>query len=118
MSVELLQGCEKAPELRLKKSAFTRNRKLGAVRILHMLLHRLSGPLQLELDAYYDTLEETPVSKQAFSQARANLNPEFVRKFADGIAEIHAQDPDAPAWNGMRLIAVDGTESHWRTARN
>ncbi len=110
MSVELLQGCEKAPELRLKKSAFTRNRKLGAVRILHMLLHRLSGPLQLELDAYYDTLEETPVSKQAFSQARANLNPEFVRKFADGIAEIHAQDPDAPAWNGMRLIAVDGTD--------
>ncbi len=55
MSIELLQGCEKYPELRLKKSAFTRNRKLGAVRILHMLLHRLSGSLQLEVDTYYDT---------------------------------------------------------------
>ena len=110
MSVELLQGCDKDPELRLKKSAFTRNRKLGAVRILHMLLHRPSGSLQLEVDTYCDTLEETPVSKRAFSQARANLNPAFVRKFADGIAEIHAQDPDAPIWNGMRLIAMDGTD--------
>lgn len=109
-SIDLLQSCEKDPELRLKKSAFTRNRKLGAVRILHMLLHRLSGPLQLELDAYYGTLEETPVSKQAFSKARANLNLAFVRKFADRIAEIHAQDPDAPTWNGMRLIAIDGTD--------
>lgn len=109
-SIDLLQSCEKDPELRLKKSAFTRNRKLGAVRILHMLLHRLSGPLQLELDAYYETLEETPVSKQAFSKARANLNPAFVRKFADRIAEIHAQDPNAPTWNGMRLIAIDGTD--------
>ena len=109
-SIDLLQSCEKDPELRLKKSAFTRNRKLGAVRILHMLLHRLSGPLQLELNAYYETLEETPVSKQAFSKARANLNPAFVRKFADRIAEIHAQDPYAPTWNGMRLIAIDGTD--------
>ena len=75
-----------------------------------MLLHRLTGPLQLELDAYCEFLEEMPVSKQAFSKARTNLNPAFVRKFADGIAEIHARGSNAPSWDGMRLIAIDGTD--------
>ena len=110
MSRELLHTCKNDPDLRLKESAFTRERKLGAERMLQMLLHRLSGPLQLELDAYCEFLETTPVSKQAFSKARANLNPAFVRKFADGLAELHAKDSDAPTWCAMRLIAIDGTD--------
>ncbi|MCI9506231.1 MAG: hypothetical protein HFF62_06515 [Oscillospiraceae bacterium] len=72
--------------------------------------HRLVDALQLGIDAYYDFLQEDPVSKQAFSKARSNLNPEYVRKFADGIAEIHAQTSDAPTYAGMRLIAIDGTD--------
>ena len=110
MSRELLHTCKNDPELRLKESAFTRERKLGAERMLHMLLHRLSGPLQLELDAYCEFLETAPVSKQAFSKARSNLNPAFVRKFADGLAELHARDSDTPTWCAMRLIAIDGTD--------
>lgn len=66
--------------------------------------------MQLELDNYFEFLEVAPVSKQAFSKARANLNPDYVRKFADGIGEIAAGNPDAPTWNGMRLIAIDGTD--------
>ena len=80
LSGELLHNCKNDPNLRLKKSAFTRERKLGADGVLHMLLHRLAGPLQLELDAYCEFLEEAPVSKQAFSKARANLNPELLTK--------------------------------------
>lgn len=109
LSRELLHSYKNDPDLRLKKSAFTRQRKLGAKRVLHML-HRLAGPLQLELDAYFEFLEEVPVSKQAFSKARANLNPAYVRKFADALAGLHAQDSDAPTWCGMRLIAIDGTD--------
>ena len=75
-----------------------------------MLLHRLAGLLQLELDACCEFLEEVPVSKQAFSKARANLNPAFVRKFADALAGLHVQDNDAPTWCGMRLAAIDGTD--------
>ena len=110
LSRELLHSCKNDPDLRLKKSAFTRQRKLGAERVLHMLLHRLAGPLQLELDAYCEFLEEAPVSKQAFSKARTNLNPAYVRKFADALAELHARDTDAPTWCRMRLIAIDGTD--------
>ena len=75
-----------------------------------LLLQRLAYSLQLGVDKLFEHYGEESVSKQAFSKARANLNPEFVRKFADGIAEIHAQDPDAPSWKGMRLIAIDGTD--------
>lgn len=32
------------------------------------------------------------------------------KKFADGIAEVHEKDLDAPTYCGMRLIAVDGTD--------
>ncbi len=55
-------------------------------------------------------MEEQPISKQAFSKARAGLNPEFVRKFADRIAEIHALDAVVPSYRGMQLIAIDGTD--------
>lgn len=104
-SQELLHSSKNDPDLRLKKTAFTRQRELGAERVLHMLLHHLAGPLQLELNAYCEFFEEAPVSKQAFSKARANLNPAYVHKFADALAELYVQDSDTPTWYGMRLIA-------------
>ena len=110
MTQKHLNHCGDDPDLRLKRNAFTRKRKLTAKRILMMLLQRLVYSLQLGTDKLFEYFEEESVSKQAFSKARANLNPEYVRKFADGIAEIHAQDPNAPSWNGMRLIAIDGTD--------
>ena len=110
MSRHLIETCESSEDLRLKQTAFTRKRRLGAQNLLRIMLHRLVDSLQLGIDAYYDFLQEDPVSKQAFSKARANLNPEYVRKFADGIAEIHAQASDAPTYAGMRLIAIDGTD--------
>ena len=105
MSHNLVETCESSDDLRLKKTAFTRKRKLGAKNILRILLQRLVDSLQLGIDAYYDHLQEDPVSKQAFSKARADLNPEYVRKFPDGISEIRASDTSAPTYAGMRLIA-------------
>lgn len=110
MSRDLLKFCENCPDLRLKSTAFTRKRRLDAKNLLRILLRRLADSLQLGIDAYYDVLQESPVSRQAFSKARANLNPEYVRKFADGIAELYAADPNAPTYQGMRLIAIDGTD--------
>jgi len=109
-SRNLLNHCLTDPDLRLKKTAFTRQRRLGAQRLLLILLHRLAACLQLAIDTYFKSIEEDSVSKQALSKARAGLNPEFVRKFADGIASIHARDEDAPSYHGLRLIAIDGTD--------
>ena len=110
MTRNYLNNCENDPDLRLKSSAFTRKRKLTAKRILMILLQRMVRSLQLGMDHFFEYFEEETVSKQAFSKARANLNPQYVRKFADGIAEMHAQDTDAPCYCGMRLIAIDGTD--------
>ena len=110
MTQNYLNNCQNDSDLRLKSSAFTRERKLTAKRMLLILLQRLVCSLQLGMDRFFEYMEEESVSKQAFSKARANLNPEYVRKFADGIAEIHAQDPDALTYCGMRLIAIDGTD--------
>lgn len=110
MTRNYLDHCENDPDLRLKSSAFTRKRKLTPKRMLMILLQRMVRSLQLGMDHFFEYFEEETVSKQAFSKARANLNPQYVRKFADGIAEIHAQDADAPCYRGMRLIAIDGTD--------
>lgn len=110
MTRKIVDTCESDELLRLKATAFTRHRSLGAKNLLYILLHRLASSLQLAIDAFYDFSEARTVSKQAFSKARANLNPEFVRKFADGIAEIYAHDSSVPTYQGMRLIAIDGTD--------
>ena len=101
---------ESSPLLRLKPTSFTRRRKLIAAIIVTMLLRRIAQSLQLEIDAYFAIRGEEPVSKQAFSKARANLNPMFVRSFAEDLSALHAQDEDAQKYLGMRLIAIDGTD--------
>jgi len=45
ISRNLLDHCLTDPNLRLKKTAFTRQRKLGAQRLLLILLHRLAACL-------------------------------------------------------------------------
>ncbi len=110
MSRKLLMNCETDPDLRNKPTAFTRQRQLGPQRLLLILLRRLVASLQLALDEFYDFIKEEPVSKQALSKTRQGLNPEFVRKFADAVAEAHALDKEAPSYHGMRLIAIDGTD--------
>ncbi len=81
-----------------------------------ILLQRLASSLQLGVDHFYDFIEGALVSKKALFKTRMGLNPEFVRKFADGIAEIQAQDANAPSYLGMRLIALTAQISHWKTA--
>jgi len=103
-------ACLTSEELRLGERAFTRQRSLGAKRILHMLLQRIYRALQLHLDNYYEEIGEIPVSRQAFSKARNHMNPEYVRGFADITAEIAAKDDTMPSYEGMRLIAIDGSD--------
>lgn len=56
MSRHLIETCESSKELRIKETAFTRKRRLGAQNLLRILLHRLVDSLQLGIDAYYDFL--------------------------------------------------------------
>jgi hypothetical protein len=102
--------CDEHPMLKLKENAFTRNRKLGAKRLVMILLHRVYMPLQLAIDKFFKHMECQSVSKQAVSQARALINPEFIRGYVDDIARIAATDPTTQKYRGMTLIAIDGTD--------
>jgi hypothetical protein len=104
------EECNEHPMLKLKESAFTRNRKLGAKRLIMILLRRVYIPLQLAIDKFFKHMECPPVSKQAVSQARSLINPEFIRGYVDDIAQIAATDPTTPKYRGMTLIAIDGTD--------
>jgi hypothetical protein len=106
---ELIENCEQSRQLRLKESAFTRERKLGARKILGVILHGIYHSLQLCVDKYFDDIDESPVSKQAFSKARKQLNPEYVRSFVDMTSKIASEDEAKSTYNGMTLIAVDGS---------
>ena len=104
MTQNHLNRCGDDPDLRLKSTAFTRNRKLTAKRILMLLLQRLAYGLQLGTDKLFEHFEEETVSKQAFSKARANLNPELVRK------------TDIALENGEELKEVFGCSGSKRNA--
>jgi hypothetical protein len=105
-----LDNCENSEELRTKETAFARKSPLGAKNLIMIILRKICAPLQIEIDRFFDWLNERPVTKQALSKARKNLNPEFVRKFADDAAEQLAGDDTMPCYKGMRLIAIDGTD--------
>ncbi len=63
VSRDLLKHCMTDPNLRLRETAFTRQRKLGPQRLLLILLHRLAVCLQLAIDTYFQSIKEEPVSK-------------------------------------------------------
>lgn len=106
-----VENCLLEPEnVRSNDKAFTRNRKLGIQRLLHIILHRIYRSLQLHLDNYYEEIEEYSVSKQALSKARKFIKPEYIREFADMTADIAAADNTLLSYQGMRLIAIDGSD--------
>jgi hypothetical protein len=105
----LIETCTESDELRLKENSFTRDRSLGAERLLQMLLYRIYHSLQLFLDSFFSGIGKNPVSKQAFSNARKHLNPEYVRSFFDMTSKLAADDQAMPSYKGMRLIAIDGS---------
>ena len=106
---ERLEASEKSETLRLQKGSFTRTSPIGAKRIVGIILRRISESLQLCVEKFFDEIGEASVSKQALSQARKKLNPEYVREYADMTSQIAAQDTDVPTYKGMRLIAIDGS---------
>jgi hypothetical protein len=75
-----------------------------------IILRKICKPLQIEIDKFFDWVNEEPVTKQALSKARENLNPEYVRKFADNTGQLLAQDDTMSCYKGMRVIAIDGTD--------
>lgn len=71
--------------------------------------------LQRELDSFYKDINEADfsvrtVTKSAFSQARAKINPLAFKHLSRIALSTFYQDAPAKKWKNMRVLACDGTK--------
>ena len=95
---------------RLASTAFTRRRKLSFERIVGTLVRLVRNSLQIvcnRLGEYFHM--DDPASKQAFSQARANLSCSCFQELNDLALQTFYQEDKAGIWKGLRIIAADGS---------
>ncbi|MGY3055750.1 hypothetical protein ACVWYG_003973 [Pedobacter sp. UYEF25] len=95
------------------KTDFSRDRKLGFERLVLLLINFFRRSYSIEIAEFYNWLEidELTVSKSAFCQQRmkikdlffACLNEVLVQSFYEHYGQ------NIKRWNGMRVIAVDGS---------
>jgi hypothetical protein len=95
---------------KLKRSAFTRNRKLTFPIVAGMILRMIKQSLQITCNWFGDLIGSEPASKQAFSLARQQISPEcFQALHADGLETNYTLNPQKGLWFGFRIIAADGS---------
>lgn len=79
-----------------------------------MLTRGIKSSLQRELDFFYRETSQSEfnirqVTKGAFSQARAKLNPSAFVEMTDNIVNTFYTEAPYKLWKGMRLLSVDGS---------
>jgi hypothetical protein len=96
-----------------KACAFTRNRKMGFAKIVLCLLNFMKKSLTIEIERFHDLVggQGLAISKQAFSKARQNIDPELFRYlFRTATVEPFMEPDVAERYKGYRVFAVDGTD--------
>jgi hypothetical protein len=78
------------------------------------LIINFKSSIQRELDGFFKALSKSDckireVTKGAFSQARAKLNPWAFQRLNEVSANTFYKGANFYVWGGMRVLAVDGT---------
>lgn len=102
---------------RISKKDFTRNRKLSFEGLSLCMMRLLKQNIQVELYAYFSTLNLTGGSNQisftssAFVQSRKKMKPDMFYDLSRIIAEDFYQDNDenVKLYKGHRLLGIDGS---------
>jgi hypothetical protein len=84
------------------------------IKIIILLLIRFKSSIQRELDRFYKEVTKgdfniREVTKGAFTQARAKLNPWAFIRLNDVAADSFYEGAEYYNWHDMRLLSVDGT---------
>jgi hypothetical protein len=92
---------------------FTRSRKLP-IKALIILVLKFKSSIQRELDRFYKEVTQSDfniraVTKGAFTQARAKLNPWAFKRLNEVAVNSFYNGAEYYVWHNMRLLAVDGT---------
>lgn len=92
---------------------FTRQRKLTFKNLI-LIIIMFKTSIQRELDSFFKKLSGgdfniREVTKGAFSQARAKLDPWAFKRLNEIAADTFYEGAEYYTWYGMRTLAVDGT---------
>ena len=79
-----------------------------------MLIINFKSSIQRELDRFFQTISRSDfnireVTKGAFTQARAKLNPWAFERLNDVAANTFYDGAKYHTWHNMRVLATDGT---------
>ena len=93
---------------------FSRQRKIGFVSLMAIILNMVRRTTQVELDEFREKFmpEEAAVTsytKQSFSEARQKLRPEAFTLLNDAFIQKFYADDDYKTFKGFRLLAIDGS---------
>jgi len=92
---------------------FSRDRKLP-IKTIILLVLKFKSSIQRELDRFYKEVMQSDfniraVTKGAFTQARAKLNPWAFKRLNQVAVKSFYDGAEFYVWHNMRLLAVDGT---------
>jgi hypothetical protein len=98
---------------KIKSEKKSRTRKLSIKNLIFIILN-FKTAIQRELDGFFKSVSNTDfnireVSKSAFSQARAKLNPYGFQRLNELAVNTFYEESDFIKWHGFRLVSVDGT---------
>ncbi len=111
---KVLHSGEFHDQARQRPQAFTRQRTVGFVDVVAIILNRVRKTTQVELDEYGERIHPDGAAmmytKQSFAEARQNLRPEALPSPLNHvlIQGYYSRDDYARS-RGCRLPAVDGS---------
>jgi hypothetical protein len=111
--IEIIHSEEFKDQSRVSEKDFTRNRKVGFVDLVCMLLRTIRRTTQLELDEFREFFMQesigTTYTKQSFSEARQKLLPEAFLLLNEALIQEYYADQHFLTYKGFRLLAIDGS---------
>jgi hypothetical protein len=94
--------------VKLDQKAFTRKSKMEFKNIVCFMLTRGSDNTTVELDKYSNVVGIKPVTRQAYSLSRQQINPMIFKHLNDWLIDKIYKFQDYETWNDYLILAIDG----------
>jgi hypothetical protein len=94
--------------VKLNSKAFTRKSTMEFKNIICFMLTRGSDNTTIELDKYSNAVGIQPVSRQAFSLSRQQINPIIFKYLNDWLVDKIYSFQGYETWKSYLILAIDG----------
>lgn len=115
--IELIRNKINSEELktigRLKKTSFTRKRKMGFTKLMKYILNKKGLTTSMEINNFYNDInEEENISNQSLLDQRLKLNPEVFITLNKDYLKLFYQEhkEEVKLYKGYLLKAIDGSD--------